>query len=201
MDTFIWRTPWGTNVFHSDTAPADGVGAVGDFCINSSPATGKAMFWACIATASAPITWVPVSGIFPPNTLGSPGLAVFVAKAHLKHGDFSAAGLTKSVDAFSLPAHAKVVGAGAKITEIFAGTTTLTLKVGDAGDDDRYLAAYDGMVAVADTNIANAAAAGLFASYSDAAYAVKVLATATVANLDQLTTGEVDIWVAYVILP
>jgi hypothetical protein len=58
------------------------------------------------------------------------------------------------------------------------------------------------MVAVAATNFADSVAAnGLWRSYSAATHKLKVKATATVANLDQLTTGELDIVVAYMILP
>lgn len=45
-----------------------------------------------------------------------------------------------AIDAIQVPAGARLVGGDVTVTQVFNSTTSDTIKVGDAGDDDRYTA-------------------------------------------------------------
>ena len=99
--------------------------------------------------------------------------------------------LAKFTTAVNIPAGSALLRAAAKVKTAFAGTgiTVLTLKVGDDGDDDRAMAAFDLLTAP-----------GYFVNPSTlpyvfaAANTVDGIATATGGALSALTAGEVDLF-------
>ena len=107
------------------------------------------------------------------------------------YSDFSVAGLTNDALVISLPAKTFIKNASLKVITAGVGTTTLTLSLGDAGDNQRYLTASDAKAAPSTVYSGVDFGNGLFlASATD----VRVYAIATVDNLDQLTAGR---WIAY----
>lgn len=118
----------------------------------------------------------------------------------IDYTDFSAtAGLTKTLElipATTVTAGKRVLCSGIYIETPFAGTTTLTLQVGDGNDTDRFATA-----AVCDLK----GAAGPVAipySVTTQPYAYKTadgvdaLVTATVENLTSLSAGKAHIFLA-----
>ena len=115
----------------------------------------------------------------------------------LTYADFSAAALTKTVDV--LPATLAAIGTeifckGFYVATAFAGCATATLKLGDGGDDDRYLTAalchlktagYKSMLPTLATQPFTLTSAGA---------AIQAIATATTDNLDQLSAGVVHLY-------
>lgn len=109
--------------------------------------------------------------------------------------DLSAAALTKTLAIYpetgTAAAGTVVRKAAARVVTAFAGTTTLVVEVGDGGDVDRALASSD-MTAAAGT-VYPAIPTTVPAAFA-AADTVDALFTATVDNLDQLSAGEVQIF-------
>lgn len=102
------------------------------------------------------------------------------------------------VNLFKLPAGARVVGINIQVSVTFGGTATL--KIGDAGDDDKYRAA--AIVAVSEWNVLALAgtaatdAAGVVGS--DAPYAAETLIFATVGAASAPASGRMIINFFYV---
>ena len=104
--------------------------------------------------------------------------------------------LTGDVLLFNLPAGGKILGVTIKASTAFVGTTTLTVSVGTgaSGTVDAFASAFDIKAAVSDTNFQDSGQYKSLHFSGDAVYAHFI---ATVANLDQLTTGTVDIFVTF----
>lgn len=111
------------------------------------------------------------------------------------------AGLTKTINLKSLPAYTVVFGAVIIPKTAFAGTTTLTAKVGlAAGATDTIVDAGDVKAAVANTTLYTAGSnvSNLFPFISTkAADTLTITFTATVDNLTALTAGALWVDVFY----
>lgn len=111
----------------------------------------------------------------------------------LAFGAFSAASLTNTINAMVLPAGAVPLAVIARVATAFSGTgvSDLNFEVGITGTDDKYISTLDGT----GTNTAQ----DLSGSVENAAATtqVTVSATATGANLDQLSAGSLVLTVVY----
>lgn len=136
-------------------------------------------------------------------TIDSIGVATITAPDRTQTTEALPAGLTHDVPICDLPGRAFAENVRMKTALAFTGTTTLTGKLGTSGDDDRLIAgAYDLKAAVTATNFTpvtgEPSAEG---QETTAATKLVLLLTATVDNLNQTATGEVDIWVRLALLP
>lgn len=113
------------------------------------------------------------------------------------YADFSAAALTVDIEAMSLFAGCILHGIKIKHSGIFSGTgiTGCTLSIGIAGNLTKYATAFSVASAVSSTNYQ---LTQLFAGEDHlAATSLRAAMVSTGANLDQLTTGSVDMWFYY----
>jgi len=112
-----------------------------------------------------------------------------------------AAALTADMELFVLPAGGVVHGVKVKASAAFTGTgiATLTVSVGIAGTLAKYSAAFDVMAAPSDTNLLLTLASGTPTpeTHASSGKSIRIAATATGANLDQMTAGSVDVWVLW----
>lgn len=127
------------------------------------------------------------------------GLPVW-KKYTVTHTALQAAALTNDIELLSLPAKGVIHGVVISHTTAFAGTgiTTYTVSVGISGNLTKYAAAFDVFQATGDsvgqtTNVMD------FENKTSAT-SIRIAATSTGANLNQSTTGSVDIWVLWSIL-
>lgn len=104
------------------------------------------------------------------------------------------AGLTKDITLFNLPKRGIIMYVGIKERTAFAGTTTLTVSVGNSGSTTAFTAAVSVKGAVADAKEQETAP---MKSVNDAAQDILARFTATVDNLTALTQGVVEIQVLY----
>jgi len=113
-----------------------------------------------------------------------------------------AAGLTQDVVLCQLPANAFCHAVREKTVVPFAGATTMTAKVGVAGADTLYYStAFDLTTAVSATGFAPATTAGSTVGCNTTApINLVVLITTTVADINALTAGSVDVWVLLSVL-
>lgn len=140
------------------------------------------------------------------STLGAQVTKVAsTAKVTIPKASLTAAGLTQAVPVITLPANAVVTGIRIKHSEVFAAEnmTALTVSVGIAGTATAYANAFNILQAVSATALEDTA---LFKGVSAASHAVIATFTAEGANLGDgeataLTTGSVDIYVHYFVLP
>jgi hypothetical protein len=125
-----------------------------------------------------------------------------IAKLRLQAGvNVTAAAMTQTLDlAPVLPADALVMGAWAQITTPFSGggSSNCTVKVGDAGDDDRLITSSSiftgasGRVIAAGVGLNGAASPHCYASSTT----TKVIIASDV-NVSLLSAGDVTVYVAY----
>jgi len=110
--------------------------------------------------------------------------------------------LVNTIEAFSLAGRSIIEYVGIKTTTAFAGTgiTDLGLEIGLASDPDKYLESYDGIAPVGDSNSSFGSTFYGPESFASAT-SIKLKATAIGANLDQLSQGEVEIYVKRSLLP
>ena len=116
------------------------------------------------------------------------------------YADFAFAGLTNAITLLTLPAGAIVHKVKVKHSAAFSGggITAYTVSVGITGNLTKYAAAFDVFQAVASTTQAVTTPSDANAPTDHlATTAVKANATSVTANLDQATTGSVDIWIVY----
>ncbi len=108
--------------------------------------------------------------------------------------DFSDPSGTKSITAYALPAGGVIHAAKVKQSAAFTGggASAVTISLGVSGDESRFLPGFDVFPAPGNTVFA---ISGTVDSI-DQATPVNILATAveTGGNLEDLTTGAVDIW-------
>jgi hypothetical protein len=122
-------------------------------------------------------------------------------KVTLTFDQFAAAALSNSQPLFTLPAKQLLIGLMIKHSVPFAGpaVASLALGVGVAGDTGKFITAFDGLQAVADTAYESNLEQymGSFAGST----AIQVTATSSGANLSALTQGSVDVWYQAAQLP
>ena len=112
-------------------------------------------------------------------------------------GDFAVADTTGAATLFSLPAGGVIEYARIKHSTQFAGTgiTALVASVGVAGETDKYSQEFDLLQATGD----NVEVLDFLPGTEGHAAAANILLTltATGADLDQLSAGNVDVWVKW----
>lgn len=110
----------------------------------------------------------------------------------LSYGDFSVAGLTKTVTVHTLAANRTLFSILIKHNQAFAGglISAVSLNVGILADDDKFITSFDVFQAVS----ADAQDSTLTVYYPGVATAITVTATAVGANLNALTAGSVDLF-------
>lgn len=113
----------------------------------------------------------------------------------LAYGDFSAAGLTNTINALLLPAKSVVMAVKGRVGTAFAGSgiSALAFNVGITGTDDKYISALDGTSAGNDSDLTGSVEADSSTTQT------VVKATATGANLDQLTQGSLVVSILYAV--
>ena len=123
-------------------------------------------------------------------------------KTTLAHTAFQTAGVTKQVQAFTVPPQSIVHGGILKCSQAFAGSmVTYSLSLGTAALPLKYAAALNALGAVSDSGYSTLA--GLLfdvPDYTDPT-PIFVTATSTLANLNTSTQGSVDIWLQVSVLP
>lgn len=119
-----------------------------------------------------------------------------ITKVTKTHTDFQTAGLTNTIQLFSLPTKGMIEKIIIKHSTAFAGTsiTAYTFKIGITGTLDKYLAPFDVFQAVGDT-VWDGSTALLGIENFGSATSIKITATSVGANLDQSTAGDVEIWI------
>lgn len=115
--------------------------------------------------------------------------------------DFSTAGLTSTITLFTPPPGTYIHNIKMKHSVVFAGgaIASYTISVGSSSGAAtvRYLGASSVAGAVTITNMfTSVTSSGAFEA-QDGSSSITATATSTAANLDQATTGSVDIWVLY----
>lgn len=116
--------------------------------------------------------------------------------------DTAATSLTTAIfpetDSTTFPIGCQVQVLGCKVSTAFAGgaVSALTLKIGDGGDDDRYMTTTYGDLFTA-THRAIPAGVTTQPYVYAAADTVDAIFTATGANLTALTAGQVDIYLKF----
>jgi len=122
------------------------------------------------------------------------------------HADLTAAAFTQAINlGAALPATAMILGYRIQLNEVFAGgaIATMDMQIGDDTNDD------DSLCAASDMFTGSALLAldwvqgtrGVQPNGPPTGTQLQVLFTATVANVDQATTGEVDVEVFYQDIP
>lgn len=116
-------------------------------------------------------------------------------------GDFSTAGTTFSITAFSLAAKEGVSDVVIKHNTAFSGGTiaAYTVEVGQSGDTDEYAVGFD--VFQATSNTLSQATQTLDVPNFSTTTDVVVTATSTGGNLNAATAGSVDIYIRTFVLP
>lgn len=117
--------------------------------------------------------------------------------------DLDAAGTSDTVDVSTdddgaeLPDGSYVLGAGVKVRTPFSGgsVSALTVSLGDSGDPDELLTASDVYGASSGDWLETGGAYTPWTRESD--YAVIATFASTGDNVDQLTAGEIEVWIAY----
>jgi len=133
---------------------------------------------------------------------GDTSAGAFYEKYTVDYTDIQTAGLTNSVLVLNLEAQGIVESVAIKTSVAFVGAsiTDLDFEVGISGDKDKYMEAYDGLAAVADSNSDYAAHAVGPESFSGTT-SINLTATAVGANLSALSAGSVDVWIKRSLLP
>jgi len=141
------------------------------------------------------------------NSLREAGVALEGASASwlrfsFPHTDFTGfAALTGDIEIASLVAKGLIEQIVVKHTTLFVGSgiTSLKADVGITGDLTRYLALFDLLAAVADTTF-NQSISNELHDFG-AVTSLRLQLTAVGANLDQLTDGDVDVYIKISTLP
>lgn len=144
-----------------------------------------------LVAAAADGDWIEVL-----ETPMQSGQVVAEASAILDHASFTDGGSTAGTMAtgVQIPAGAICLGYKAEVSEAFAGDTTGTLEVGDAGDADRFSGATDPSVYTTGTKNSELPAGQAFcATASDVI--IKITGTADWGNV---TAGKIKITMYYV---
>lgn len=146
----------------------------------------------------ATVDLTPSSVALPSEPWASPVkracITVDLAKAVTAKGSALApADVVKVID---LPANSVVLAAGYDVTTALSGpsTTVCTIKLGDSGDDDRYVAAQSAVVTGAGT-LASTNKTTLFTS-ADALQITLASITDGSSNTT-ITAGNIRVWVVY----
>lgn len=118
-------------------------------------------------------------------------------KYTLAYSAFSTAGLTNSIDLFTLPAGGTILAVKMKHSASFIGgaIATYTISVGITGTLAKYLAAFNVFQATGATVQSHGATIG--GESHTASTLIKATATSTGANLSAATAGSVDVWVLW----
>ena len=117
---------------------------------------------------------------------------------HLNFND--TAGLTKTITLFTQAAKEYFPEIILKTATAFAGVATLVADVGISGNATKYVNSYNLKTAVSNTNILRLPNDLLPTSFTGTT-AIQLKLTATVQNLDQLSAGELHIWVPKRVYP
>lgn len=152
--------------------------ANGDIQINTD--TGKLNYYSNYATG-----WVEVG----PTNIGPQWM-----KFSKTFTDLTAAATTNDIELFSLPGSAVIHGVVIHHSTAFSGGTVsaLTVSVGLTGNLIKYTSAWDVFQASGDTVIQ--VSSDLSLEDMTAATSIRLSAIATGDNLDQLTQGQVEVW-------
>jgi hypothetical protein len=113
------------------------------------------------------------------------------------HADLQAGSLENTIELFELPAAGTILAVKIKHTTAFAGSgiTAYTVRVGVAGELDKYSSEFD--VFQATGNAVNLIERTIGAEDQASATSVKLTAKSAGANLDQSSAGSVDVWVLW----
>jgi hypothetical protein len=108
--------------------------------------------------------------------------------------DLAAAATTNDVDLFTLPAGGVIHGVKIKHSTAFSGgaISAFTVSVGITGTLAKYASAFDVFQAVGNT--AQQISSTVGTENHGASTSIKIAATSTGANIDQATSGSVDVW-------
>lgn len=129
------------------------------------------------------------------------GLPTSWTKYTVTNTDLSAASLTNDIELFSLPAKSVISGVVISQSASFTGTgiTAYTVSVGVSGNLAKYASAFDVFQAPGDQVEQTSMVMDM--ENKNAASSIRIAATSVGANLDQASTGSVDIWVKWETLP
>lgn len=121
---------------------------------------------------------------------------VHYIKFSVGEADLTDTDTSQNVTLFTLPQGGKILGVHVKESTIFAApaASALTVSVGTASSTTAYTSAFSLMQVVADTTFQETTE---FKSATHSATAVVAVFTATGGNLNTFTTGQVDIYIAY----
>ena len=190
----------GVRTYYVDTVsdlPTGSTVHAGDIALDLSYVAGTTSKWVYNGS-----NWVAVETSPTYNAAVSKIAQIYIAKASFTLAQIKAGAVNKvsTLAVVTLPANAVVLGLRAKNTAANAGggESVCTLQIGITGTIAAFMTAVDIFVVAADTTIYQTLAA---AAVTAAATPVIATITTTTNNVSSLTTGGVDIWINYVILP
>lgn len=130
--------------------------------------------------------------------ISNPSTVMTWQKRTVPYTALQTAAVTNNTLVLALPVGGIIHRALLNVTQAFAGTTTLTLSLGTAGDNVKFITAQSAL----STGVLNGVALSSAAPESMASSTnINLYAISTIQNLSSLSQGSVDVYVLTSLLP